>query len=264
MTRRLTRHGMLGCALLALAGAPPALSSPVTGPDATVVVGRDTRSSALPPGEVGKSAFAGSWGATGTIECGGMRSTGQLTGRGDLVTTAAHALYDENGQSRAASGACRFIIAVGGTTRSIALKPDPARCGSTRPYGMAGHHDWAVGRLAEPVTGIRPYRLGLPPSPGQGIVVVSYSPERGRTVDHCQVREVVEKSDGGPREIRTDCTGRGGLSGAAYLTTGPDPAIVGIHVGYRSATPGSAAPYSSSHYTFGTTAERRFKAAVAD
>ena len=64
------------------------------------------------------------------------------------------------------------------------------------------------------------------------------------------MRDLVASPDG-EHEIRTDCTGYDGLSGAAYLTLGADPAIVGLHAGFRSSHPDSAGPYAADHYTFG-------------
>ena len=50
--------------------------------------------------------------ASGLIQCGNAHGAGQLTLSDDVVTTAAHVFYDENGLPRARS--CTFDITVGG------------------------------------------------------------------------------------------------------------------------------------------------------
>ena len=149
-------------ALLVAACATLAAAEAARATDATIIVGTDTRRT-LP---TEPHLLTGDYSATGIIECGGMRSTGQVTGRGDRVTSAAHAFYDEAGRSRAESGRCIFTVEVGGAKRVVSLTPEAARCGSTSPYSAAGHHDWAVARLAEPIAGLRPYRFGGTPSVG--------------------------------------------------------------------------------------------------
>lgn len=256
--RRIVVAAVLAGPGLAAAGSWPTAAEPV-------VIGAESRVSMSEAARrlgIGTTGIADRFGATGMIECGGMRSTGQLTGRGDRVTTAAHALYDDAGRSRAERGACRFTVTIGGVTRTVDIRPDPALCGSTTPYGKAGHHDWAVARLDRPLSGVRPYGLGAPPAIGQTILVVSHPHGPERVVDLCRVRAVLARDDGGPREIRTDCTGRGGMSGAAYLTAEPDPKLLGIHVGFRSASPGAAAAFSDRHHTFGAAVESGFRTAI--
>lgn len=225
-----------------------------------VVIGedgrREARESAAGLG-VGRGAVEKTFAATGRIECGGVRGIGQLTGRGDTVTSAAHVFFDESGRSRAERGRCVFILGAAQGGGEVALQPDRDRCGSTRPYGTAGHHDWAVARLERPIAGIAPYGLGAAPKIGQAITVIAL--EGGvRTADLCRVRDVVAGPDGG-HEIRTDCTGFDGMSGAAYLTLGPKPRIVGLHVGFRSRHPDSAGAYAEDHHTFGVALDGAFQ-----
>ncbi|MCE1236568.1 MAG: hypothetical protein LWW93_09440 [Hyphomicrobiales bacterium] len=199
--------------------------------------------------------------ATGMVECGGVRGVGQVTEAGDVVTSAAHVFFDELGRPRASHGACVFIIDDGGARRSVPLVPDARLCGSTSPYGVSGRHDWGMARLAHPIRGLRPYPIALEVRPGDALTVVAF--EDGRKVrQRCRVREVAT-SDSGAREVRTDCTGFDGMSGAAYLTGGSTPRVVGVHVGFRSAHPDSAAPYSERHYTFGAAIGRVFRRALA-
>ncbi len=219
-----------------------------------VVVGHDGR---VPLDRAQGSRYA----ATGEIRCGGVRGIGQVTGRGDAVTSAAHVFYDEFGRSRALQGACVFVVDGPAGREEVPLAPDARLCGSTSPYGTAGRHDWAVARLTRPVGGIRGYEIGAKVKAGDSITVVAWEGGR-KTVESCRVREVVPGENGG-REIRTDCTGFDGMSGAAYLTPGPDPKLIGVHVGFRSSDPDRPADFSDHHYTFGTAVGTVFRRALA-
>lgn len=214
-----------------------------------IVVGEDGRHPL-------SAAAAATYGATGRIECGGVRGIGQVTGRGDTVTSAAHVFFDEAGRSRAEAGRCVFIRAEAAGLRVYELTPDPDACGSTSPYGTAGRHDWAVARLARPIIGVVPYRVGRTPRVGQTVVVVALE-EATMTAQTCRVRDVETGGDG-VHEIRTDCTGFDGLSGAAYLTPGREPRALGLHVGFRSRHPDAAGPYAADHHTFGTALDGAF------
>lgn len=225
-----------------------------------VVVGHDGRVGARLAAvalAASQAELAMRYAATGVIECGGVRGIGQITGRGDVVTSAAHVFFDESGRSRAESGRCLFRTASG---TEIGLTPDASSCGSSRPYEASGRHDWAVARLERPLEGVRPYRLGGTPRIGQEVTVVGY--EHGEaTWDFCRVRDVVAGAGGGV-EIRTDCVGVDGLSGAAYLTREAKPAVLGVHVGFRSRQPDATLAYAEDHYTFGAAIGGAFGRAV--
>ena len=60
--------------------------------------------------------------ASGLIQCGRAHGAGQLTLANNVITTAAHVLFDERGAKRARS--CQFITEVEGRKRRIA-------CGKT-------------------------------------------------------------------------------------------------------------------------------------
>lgn len=234
------------------------VSIPVAGPtkaeERRVVIGRDGR-------ERLDAREARRYAATGVVECGGMRGIGQLTGAADVVTSAAHLFFDEAGRPRADHGRCVFVLETPAGRTTVPIVPDARLCGSTSPYGEAGRHDWAAVRLARPVSGVRPYGVGGRPAPGEAVVVVAF--ERGsETSQLCRVRAVMP-SENGAREIRTDCTGFDGMSGAAYLTPGARPAVVGIHVGFRSTDPDRVADYSDRHHTFGSAIDGTFRRALA-
>lgn len=242
--------GLLGVVLMPLF--QPAV--PARASERLVVVGQDGR---VPLDRADAARYA----ATGEIRCGGVRGIGQVTGNGDVVTSAAHVFYDEFGRSRAMSGACVFVVDGPAGREEVPLAPDARLCGSTSPYGTAGRHDWAVARLAHPIAGIRAYEIGLRVKAGDAITVVALEGGR-KTAESCRVREVVADENGG-REIRTDCTGFDGMSGAAYLTPGRDPKLIGVHVGFRSSDPDRPAVFSDHHYTFGTAIGTVFRRALA-
>lgn len=241
-----------------LIGALLTTVAPMQAAERRVVIGHDGR---MPLERMAAGDLARRYAATGVVECGGMRGIGQVTAKGDVVTSAAHVFFDEAGRPRADQGRCVFIVEGAEGRQSIPLTPDARLCGSTSPYGLSGRHDWAAARLAHPVRGIRPYELGTRVEVGDPIAVVAFEGGR-KTVDVCHVRAVVA-TESGARELRTDCVGFDGMSGAAYLTLGSDPKVVGVHVGFRSVDPDRAAAYSDHHYTFGTAIGRVLGKALA-
>lgn len=242
--------GLVGVLLASIAH----LTAPATAAERRVIVGHEGR---VPLDATALPRYA----ATGIVECGGVRGIGQVTGAGDVVSSAAHVFFDEQGRSRATRGACVFVVETGDGRQRVPLIPDGQLCGSTSPYATAGRHDWAMARLARPIPGVRPYEIGGLVATGDPIAVVAW--ESGvETVQICRVRDVVT-GDGGARELRTDCTGFDGMSGAAYLTVGRRPRIVGVHVGFRSVDPDRTADYSDHHYTFGTAVGGVFRRALA-
>ncbi len=116
--------------------------------------------------------------ASGLIECGAAHGAGQLTLADDLVTTAAHVFFDEDGAPRAKT--CTFVNDVDGKEIRTPIDTASIIAGSKNPYAVAAVHDWAVARLTRPVDGrdalwacrrgepqfadrirrARPYRLG--------------------------------------------------------------------------------------------------------
>ncbi len=243
----IARRTRCGALVLIVVLAPAVVPRQALAGERRIVVGEDGRH------PLGAAASVHS--ATGRIECGGVRGVGQVTGRGDTVTSAAHVFFDEAGRSRAEAGRCVFTTTVDGSERTYALAPDREACGSASPYGSAGRHDWAVARLEHPIPGVVPYGIGGPARVGDTVVVIAYE-HGGLTAQTCRIRDVVSGEDA--RELRTDCTGFDGMSGAAYLTPGKRARIVGLHVGIRSRHPDAPGPYAADHHTFGTALDGAF------
>jgi len=210
-------------------------------------------------------AVATRFGATGLVRCGQAVGTGQLVGSNNVVVTAAHVLFAPGGHSRAEGTVCTFEIDAGGKRQVIELKLETVKSGCKEPYAEPAIRDWAVAALAEPVTGVRPYTLAAAMTVPGDIVLTSAARSGGvenHSLQRCKAREVTGTTPAGLREVAIDCDAEGGTSGAAMLTdTG---GFLGVYVGFRSAHPGEAGPFSMSHYNFGLTAEGTMRQAIME
>jgi hypothetical protein len=203
----------------------------------------------------GKSKIDARYGATGIVRCGGAIGTAQLTLRADIITTAAHVLIDTNGQPRK----CTFQSAAGGAP--VAIDMQSIKSGTRTPMSEPATRDWAVARLARPISGAAPYGLAQPGTKPAGVFMVAAGNKRadGMGAESCKARGMLSASWEGVREFAIDCNAAPGSSGAA-LTAGRN--IVGIYVGYRSSDPARAQAYSATHYNFAITVEGPFRRAL--
>ena len=103
--------------------------------------------------------FETRYAATGMVVCSGVYSTAQLTIKDDVVTTAAHAFYDTDGNPRGDLATCHFNILVEGRQLAIPLDVASLEVGSRNPYAVAPVHDWAVVRLVQHVPAAQPYGI---------------------------------------------------------------------------------------------------------
>jgi hypothetical protein len=197
----------------------------------------------------------GGFGASGIVRCGGAIGTAQLILRTDLIVTAAHVLRGPQGPR----GACVFEPAAGS---AVAIDARSIRTGSAQPLSQPAARDWGVARLAAPIAGARPYGLTAPPSVPAAVVL--YASGHGRAnglgASRCRARHVIGTSAEGVREIAIDCNAAPGASGAALLDAGLR--AWAIYVGYRSANPDQAQPFSRTHYNFAITIEGPFRGAL--
>lgn len=213
------------------------------------------------------STFEKRYAATGMMICAGVYSTAQLTMRNDLVTTAAHAFYDSEGNPRGDLSSCVFAINVEGVVHQMPLITTSLRVGSRNPYAVSPAYDWAVVQLAAPVPQARPYLLGKSVTAGSEVVLLAHR-HRGwihdgsKAIEGCRVRAERTAASSDPREIGIDCSAGEGASGSAIMTPGDGGSIVGIYVGWRSTHPETAGPYSSTHMNFGIAIEGAFRNAV--
>ncbi len=208
-----------------------------------------------------KRRYAG----TGIVRCGNAHGSGQLTVSDDVITTAAHVLYDRNGHLRGDSAHCAFVVESGGQEVSTALEVDGAIAGSTDPYNESAVHDWAVVKLARPLHEAEPYPLAAAARETPVLFVargaIDWGGGREMSLQNCNLRDGLENGVEGTREFSFDCSTNVGASGAGLLD-GDGKGLMAIFVGYRSVAPNEALPFSATHYNFAVTVEGAFRRAV--
>jgi hypothetical protein len=195
-------------------------------------------------------------GATGLVRCGAASGTGQLTMRGDVITTAAHVLIDEGGRRRVG---CVFEPMMG--SGPIPIDYGSIRTGSDAPLTQPATRDWAVAKLVAPVPNTTPYALSAATILPSAILMCAGGNKEfaAMGMEQCNARKVIGKAPDGVREIAIDCNAGPGSSGAALLS---NKRVLGIYVGYRSSNPGKAQAFSESHYNFAITVEGPFRKAL--
>lgn len=200
--------------------------------------------------------------ATGVVRCGTAVGTAQLVLSPDVIATAAHNLFDPQGNPRGAGDDCRFETVVAGERQAFPLDIAHVTAGSSAPYGNPAIADWAVARLKRPVAGASPYALAAAVAVPAPIVLLAAARADGSaafSIEDCTAHAVTNTASG-MRELAVDCSGESGTSGAAFLSA--DGRFAGIYVGFRSRAPERAAPFSPEHYNFGVTAEGDFRRAL--
>lgn len=211
--------------------------------------------------------FESRYAATGMVVCSGVYSTAQLTLRNDVVTTAAHAFYDTDGNPRGDLATCHFNIMVDGKQLSVPLDVQSLQVGSRQPYSVAPVHDWAVVRLVQPVPGAQPYGIGGNSHVGAKVVLLAHR-HRGwvhdgrKAIETCAIRTETRIDRVSAREIAIDCSAGEGASGSAIMVPGKSGEMVGIYVGWRSTHPDRPGPFSMTHMNFGVAVEGPFKNAI--
>jgi hypothetical protein len=198
--------------------------------------------------------------AIGRVQCGSGQGAAQLVGSGQVIVTAAHVLFGSGGL-RAGPEQCRFEVFVQGQRVTAGIEVSTIIAGTQTPYAHPASYDWAVARLQAPIAGARPLGMGGGAQAGQGVTMVS-----GRTLSRsgtamaetCAVR-ATRQAEGG-RELMIDCSGEAGDSGAAVLDR--SGGLVGVYVGFRSSSPGSALPFGETHYNFALPLSGQMRAAI--
>ena len=143
--------------------------------------------------------------ASGVIHCGNARGAGQLTLTDSVITTAAHVLYNEQGQLRGDSAHCFFTAAVGDQEVTTAIDMSSVISGNSNPYAKPAVHDWAVARLLRPVRGATPYGLAGAAQPAEDIQFVArghsdWGDGRQMSMEKCRLHDALTSgSEGHPR-----------------------------------------------------------------
>jgi hypothetical protein len=211
--------------------------------------------------------FENRYAATGMIVCSGVYSTAQLTVKSDVVTTAAHAFYDTDGNPRGDLSTCHFAIMSEGKQLQVPLDVSSLVVGSRNPYALAPVHDWAVVRLVRAVPDAQPYGIGDPGPVGTPIVMLAHR-HRGwvhdgaKAIEPCAIRVESLTEKDMPRELAIDCSAGEGASGSAIMVPGAATSMIGIYVGWRSTHPDRPGPFSMTHMNFGVAVEGPFRTAI--
>lgn len=204
--------------------------------------------------------------ASGVIHCGNARGAGQLTLADDVITTAAHVLFNEQGQPRSDSAHCFFTVAVADQEVTTAIDMSTIVSGNSDPYSKPAVHDWAVARLLRPVHGATPYGLAGAAQPSEDIQFVArghsdWGAGHAMSMEKCRLHDALTAGAEGTREFSFDCDAGVGASGGALLNAGGGR-LLAVFVGYRSIAPDSTLPFSAQHYNFAVTIEGAFRRAV--
>jgi hypothetical protein len=276
MSPRLLRSAGFLCLGLGLAG--PALASPTLvaslpglhGLELTpvVVFGRNSRETVaqFATAEGLKAAdVRDRHAASGIVQCGDAHGAGQLTLADNVVTTAAHVLFDEAGAPRAET--CVFKLVLGdGREIHVPIDSSTIVAGSRDPYAVDAVHDWAIVKLKKPIDGPQPYRIadhvGLGPVEFVARGHVDWGNSRQLSLEKCQFRKQLAEGAEGTREFSFDCETGNGASGGAVLSGEVGGELMAVLVGYRSISPSSALPFSGQHYNFVVSVEGAFRDAA--
>jgi hypothetical protein len=197
-------------------------------------------------------------GASGLVRCGAATGSGQLTGRNDVITTAAHVLIDQFGKRRVG---CVFEPMFGAERGPVPLDYDSITTGSSTPLSQPATRDWAVARLVAPVPQATAYTFAAAPSVPAPVFMCAGGNREFAAIgmENCTARRIIGQSPEGIREFALDCNAGPGSSGAALISGNK---IVGIYVGYRSNNPQKAQAFSERHYNFAISIEGPFRRAL--
>lgn len=203
--------------------------------------------------------------ASGLVECGDAHGAGQLTLANDVITTAAHVLFDEEGEQRAKT--CDFIAEIDGRQTRIPVDMTSIVAGAARPYSVKAVHDWAVAKLTHPLDGASPYELAADVAVNSSVKFVArghsdWGGGRRMSFEDCRLRAQTNQVKNGSREFAFDCTTGDGASGGAVLLGGQHRRLGAILVGWRSSNPSKSEPFSPTHYNFVVSVEGAFRRAV--
>lgn len=208
-----------------------------------------------------------SYSASGLITCGDAHGAGQLTEAADVVTTAAHVLFDEEGNPRAAT--CTFSVLSDAKLIRVPVNMASVVAGSRKPYSVQAVHDWAVVKLEKAVDGVAPYQLADAMAVNKDVLFAArghfdWGNGRVMSMEACRLQAQLNKGAEGTREFAFDCETGDGASGGAVLT-GDDKLHIGaILVGWRSNSPTKLVPFSPMHYNFVVSIEGAFRDAVSN
>jgi hypothetical protein len=205
--------------------------------------------------------------ASGLVECGEAHGAGQLTLVGNVITTAAHVFYDEQGALRGTG--CTFAIEIDGRSVRVPVDLTSIKAGSTNPYAFPAVHDWAVAKLTKTIADATPYQLSDSVQAQAPVEFVArghidWGDGRRMSMEACRLHDQLSVGQEGTREFSVDCETGVGASGGAVLMGDDQMQLGAILVGWRSNKPYRAVPFSPTHYNFAISIEGAFRTAVLD
>lgn len=203
--------------------------------------------------------------ASGLIYCGETHGAGQLTLANNVVTTAAHVLFDERGALRSEN--CDFAIETDGKWSHSPLKMSSIVTGAVTPYAVKTIRDWAVVELEAPLPGVEPYELAQRFAVNDAVDFVARGHSNWRDIhdmsfESCNIRAQTSGGANGVREFAFDCSTGDGSSGGAVLLARERRQLAAILVGWRSLRPSKLSSYSPKHYNFVISVEGDFRRAI--
>jgi len=160
--------------------------------------------------------------ATGSLGCGGMRNlTAQVTGKGNVITTAGHTFFSKSCEPLGAKG-CVFEVTVDGRKKTYKVKPETLKTGKCpRPDR---NEDWATLQLEASIDGVTPYDIpesDLFLNEGEQIMQISahhvnfvVNNKTPKTMEECRIRGVFP---GHTIPVQTDCDTGNTSSGSAQF-----------------------------------------------
>ena len=204
--------------------------------------------------------------ASGLVECGDAHGAGQLTLTNDVITTAAHVFYDEDGQRRGKT--CHFVVELDGKQKRVPIDMASIVSGTARPYATKTVRDWAVAKLVNPLNEITPYDLAPDLKVNEAVEFVArghsdWGDGSRMSFEECRLRAQTAQAKNGSREFAFDCNTGDGASGGAVLLGDDRRRLGAILVGWRSDNPTQPKPFSSAHYNFVVSVEGQFRRALA-
>jgi hypothetical protein len=201
------------------------------------VIGTDDRkllSEFTLPGVADQAAMRDSLAATQGLSCSDGDGSASLIHRSDVIIFSAHELLKGEGKNSRGLDDCVFVV-----TNRAGEKEEYPLLLTTLDHGVptpasqideawnrGNQEDWAIARLARPVTGIQPYRLPETTdlgAPGSAVTTVSettgnWHGPRGMLAQNCHVITAEAKLVSRfPAVMHLDCDVGGGASGSAIL-----------------------------------------------
>lgn len=198
-------------------------------------------------GVADQAAMRASLAATQSLSCSDGGGSASLIYRNDVIIFSAHQVIKDEAKYSHALDDCVFVVMnKDGTTDHYPLLLTTLDHGALTPGSEAddawyrsNQNDWAIARLARPVTGIEPYRLPEQAEVGVAVTTVSESTDNwqgpsGMLAQNCHTIPAEWKLENRfPAVMHLDCdVGKGASGGAILEVASGVPRYIGIIIAY--------------------------------